>query len=111
MSAISDVRKSPGDVLYATASGTVSTDVVAAVTGKKIKVLAAVISQASATAWKLQSGATSDITNAFTTSAADLNIVLPYNPSGWCQTVAGEKLNIVPATAVATHITITYITI
>lgn len=111
MSAIADVRKSPGDVLYVTATATATNDIVAAVTGKKIKVLAAFISQASATSFKFQSNATTDITNAFTTSASDLCVVLPYNPSGWFQTVAGEKLNFVPATAVATNVNLTYILI
>jgi hypothetical protein len=111
MSAISDVRKSPGDVLYATDTGSASKDLVAAVTGKKIKVLSAIISQASGTSVKFRSDTTSDITAALTTTASDLNIILPYNPSGWFQTVAGEKLNFVPATSVVTNVAITYILI
>lgn len=111
MSAIADVRKALSDVLFATASGTTSTDIVAAVTGRKIRVLAMLYSQASATSLKFQSNATTDLTGAFTTSAANLNGNLPYNPFGWFQTAAGEKLNYVPATAVATHVTITYILI
>lgn len=109
MSAIADVRKALSDVLFATASGTASTDIVAAVTGRKIRVLSVIMSQASATSLKFQSNATTDLTGAFTTVAANLNVQLPYNPFGWFQTAAGEKLNYVPATAVATHVTITYI--
>jgi len=113
MSASSDVRVlgTNSDVLYATASGTTSTDLVAAVTDRKIKVVAVVYSQASATSLKFQSGATTDLTGALTTNAANLNNNLPYNPFGWFQTAAGEKLNYVPATAVATHVSISYILI
>ncbi len=113
MSTIGDVRKArtSGDVGFATNSGTVSTDLVAAVAGRQIKVLSAIISQASATSIKFQSNATTDLTGAYTTAAANLNINLPYNPFGWFKTVVGEKLSYVPATAVATHVTVTYILI
>jgi hypothetical protein len=113
MSAISDVRKNrtAGDIGFATNSGTISTDLVAAVSGRKIRVLAMCYSQASATSLKFQTNATTDLTGAFTTSAANLNGNLPFNPFGWFQTALGEKLNYVPATAVATHVSVTYVLI
>lgn len=111
MSAVADVRKSLSDIGFATASGTISTDLVAAVTGRKIRVLSMLYSQASATSLKFQSDATTDLTGAFTTSAANLNGNLPFNPFGWFETGSGKKLNYVPATAVATHVTITYVLI
>jgi len=99
------------DVKFATASGTTSTDLVAAVAGRRIRVLGFMWGQASATSFKFQSGATTDLTGAFTTSAADLNGCRGYNPFGWFQTAVGEKLNYVPATAVATHVSVVYILI
>ena len=100
-----------GDVLYVTATATATNDIVAAVTGRKIKVLAMFASQASGTSFKFQSNATTELTNAITTTASDLNVVWPYNPSGWFQTASGEKLNFVPATSVATNINLVYILI
>jgi len=113
MSASSDVRSvgNNSDVKFATGSGTATTDLVAAVTGRKIRVLAVAYSQASATSLKFQSGASTDLTGALTTNAANLNNNLPYNPFGWFQTASGEKLNYVPATSVATHVSISYILI
>ena len=77
---------------------------VGAVTGKRILVVFANLSWIDATttgSWKLQSGASTDLTPAFqtlVTSNGFCNIVWPYNPFGWVITVVSEKLNLVLAT-------------
>ena len=86
-----------------------SADLVALSTGRRIKVLSAVISMASAGTVKFQSGASTDIFSPLTTSSGQLIIVLPHTPMGWFQTVAGEKLNAVLSSAIATTIAITYV--
>ena len=86
-----------------------SADLVALSTGRRIKVLSAVISMASTGTIKFQSGATTDIFSPLTTTAESLIVVLPYNPMGWFRTVAGEKLNAVLSSAIATTVALTYI--
>ena len=90
-----------GDVGYVKADITTSGDLVAAVTGKKIRLLALVIISApvSTATWKLQSGASTDLTPVYEQDAdtSPHIIVWPYNPKGWLETVSGEKLNVVLA--------------
>lgn len=86
-----------------------SADLVALAAGRRIKVLSAVISMASGGTVKFQSGASTDIFSPLTTGSGQLVIVLPYNPMGWFRTVAGEKLNAVLSSAIATTIALTYI--
>lgn len=67
---------------------------VAAVAGKKIRVLSLALMAAGAVNAKLQSAAGgTDITGLFY-PAANGGFVLPYNEGGWCETVAGELLNL-----------------
>jgi hypothetical protein len=74
---------------------------VAAVTGKKIRVLAMALVANGAVNAKLQSGAGgTDITGLFYL-AANGGFVLPYNKVGWCETVASALLNLNLSGAVA----------
>jgi hypothetical protein len=104
------VHTVPGfPVRYACVAAADSADVVALVAGAKIRVLSAFISMASTGTFKFQSGATTDITEAATTTAENLIVVLPFNPMGWFETTAGAKLNIVLSSAIATSVMLTYV--
>ena len=88
-----------GLVKYAKSDITSSADLVAAVTGKKIRLLALVLVSApvSTATWKLQSGASTDLTPVYEQDADTTPhiIIWPYNPKGWVETVVTEKLNVV----------------
>lgn len=104
------VHTVPGfPVRYSSTAPADSADVVALVSGAKIRIMSMVISMASAGTFKFQSGGSTDITEACTTSSGQLIVVWPYNPMGWCETVAGEKLNLVLSSAIQTSLMITYI--
>lgn len=80
-------------VIDATATG--DNTVVAAVTGKKIRVLSFIISSSADAGGKFQSDNVSDtdITKSlFTLIAGNNTIVAPFNPGGWFETLAGEAL-------------------
>lgn len=81
-------------------SGAGDNALVAAVTGKKIRVLALEMSASGAVNGKLQSDST-DITGLHYFGAAGDVWCLPYNVAGWCETVAGEKLDLNLSGAVA----------
>lgn len=79
-------------------SFTASADIVAAVSGKKIRVIAvAIVFGGSDHTLKWQSGASTDLTGVLEVVAAERQHVWPFNPCGWFETVAGEKLNAVTA--------------
>lgn len=83
------------------ASGSGNNTLVAAVTGKKIRVLALALIANAAVNAKLQSGAGgTDITGLFY-CAGNGGLVLPYNKVGWCQTAAATLLNLNLSGAVA----------
>lgn len=84
-------------VIAATSSG--NTDVVAAVTSKKIRVLAYNLLVSGAASVKFQSGASTDKTGS-KALAANGGLVAGFNPLGWFETVSGEKLNINSSAAV-----------
>lgn len=93
---------------FAAISSTGSGDTVALVASKKIRVLSMFLVAAAATTVKFQSGASSDKTGAMS-FAANGGISLPYNPVGWFETAAGEKLNHVLGSSVAFAGGLTYI--
>lgn len=104
------VHTAPGfQINYDNAALSDSADIVAAVSGAKIRVMSAIISMASAGTIKFQSGASTDIMSPITTTANRLIEILPYNPMGWFETVAGEKLNAVLSSAIVTTVAITYV--
>jgi hypothetical protein len=83
------------------AAGSGNNTLVAAVTGKKIRVIAMAVIATGAVNAKLQSGAGgTDITGLFYL-AANGGFVLPYNPVGWCETAAAALLNLNLSGAVA----------
>lgn len=89
-------------------SASASADLVALVAAKKIRVVSFFIVVTTAVTVKLQSGATTDLTGAMP-FGANGGISLPYNPSGWFETVAGEKLNMVLGAGIAVAGGLSYI--
>lgn len=74
---------------------------VAAVTGRKVRVLAAVLVAAGTVSPKFQSGAGgTDLTGAMP-MVANGALVLPFNPEGWFETAAGALLNLALTAGVA----------
>ena len=79
-------------------------DVVAAVTGKRIRVLSYVLSVAAAQIVKFQSkgsGAAVELsgTGIHAIAAVNNTFAAAHNPAGWFETVAGEKLQMVSSAA------------
>lgn len=68
-------------------------EIVAAVTGKRIRVLSYVLSASAAVNAKWQSGST-DKTGLLYFAAAGYGAVAPFNEQGWFETAAGEALNL-----------------
>lgn len=69
--------------------------IVAAVTGKKVRVLAAFLTMTgTAVTIRFESAAGGTALTGQMTPAQGQTITLPFNPIGWFQTVAGELLNL-----------------
>ena len=96
--------------LFSKIDASASADVIAAVTGKKIRIVAGFFTVAADTTVKFQSGASTDLTGAMTVKAGG-GLVLPFNQAGYFETAAGAKLNVVLGTATQTSGGLTYITV
>ena len=84
------------------ASSNGNNTLVTAVTGAKIRVLAYNLSAAGAVNAKFQSAAGgTDLTGLKYFAAAGDNLVAPFSPEGWFETVAGELLNLSLSAGVA----------
>jgi len=90
-----------------TTAATGNTSLVAAVTGKKIRVLSATVISTLANSVKFQS-ATTDVSATFPL-AANGGFSLSENLGGWIQTASGEALNINLSVATSTGCIITYV--
>ncbi len=113
MSAFADSKRSFSDILsvkVAPASSGTNT-LVAAVAGRKIRVVAITMSASAAVNCKFQSGTTPDITGLFYFTTGELNVQLPYNPFGWFETVAGALLGCDLSGATSVGMQITYVLI
>lgn len=95
--------------LAANASASGNTQLIAAATGFKYRVLQVAIVTTLANAVKFQS-ATNDISATFPL-AANGGVVLPYNQFGWFETNQNEALNVNLGTATATGVQLQYIAI
>lgn len=85
--------------------------VIAAVTGKKIRVLAAHLSASGAVNAKWitdTAGTPADLSGLAYFAAAGAAYVLPYNPDGWFEGAAGKDLGLNLSGAVAVGGVITY---
>lgn len=92
-----------------TASSSGATQVVAAVSSKKIRVLSISIVCNGAVNVKFQSHVTPTDISGLHYFAANGGMVMPYNKVGWFETVAGEALDINLSGAVAVGGTVTYV--
>lgn len=86
-------------------------EIVAAVTGKKIRVLSGFIESGGAVTVRFESGAGGTALTGQMSLAANQNMVLPYNPLGWFETVAGAALNMELGGAVSVDGAIQYVEI
>jgi len=76
-------------------SSSATTAVVAAVTGMRIRILAACFNMSDgSTAPVLILKSASTQLSGEMTAQNDLQIVLPFNPAGWVQTESGEAFNV-----------------
>lgn len=75
-------------------------EVVAAVTGYKIRVVQAFVMAAGAVNAKWKSGSGTDLTG-LGYPAANGGYVLPFSPAGWFETASGQALNLNLSSAVA----------
>lgn len=82
---------------------------VAAVTGKKIRVLALFVVSAGTTTARFESGAGGTALTGQMTLAVNTGFVLPFNPLGWFETAAGSLLNLELSAAVSVDGSLTYI--
>lgn len=82
---------------------------VSAVALKKLRVLALTLSFSGSVNGKLQTAAGgTDLTGLFY-GAVNVVVTLPFNPLGWCETVAGELLNLNLSGATAVGGCLTYV--
>lgn len=97
------------EVQYAAVSAAAASDnaLVAAVTGKRIRVHSIVlVATGGANTATLRSAANA-ISGAMDLGS-DGQLVLNHNPAGWCQTAAGEALNLLLSAATAVAGLLTY---
>jgi hypothetical protein len=82
---------------------------VAAVAGRRIRVLGAVLVAAGIVAPKFQTGAGgTDLTGAMPMVANGV-LTLPFNPEGWCETAVNTLLNLNLSAAIAVTGVLTYV--
>ena len=98
----------PLTVKSAPISLTASGDLVLAVAGKRIRVLALALTMTVKTTIKFQANAATDLTGAFP-CGVDGGFVLPLNEHGWFTTTDGHKLNAVLGAASNVGGVLTYI--
>lgn len=91
------------------ASNSGDNTLVAAVAGKKIRVLACVLIAASAVTIRFESGAGGTAMTGQMPVGANGGFTLPYNPHGWFDTIAGELLNLELGGAVAVAGVVVYV--
>lgn len=82
---------------------------VAAVAGKKLRVLAFFLVASGAVTARLQSGAGGTALTGQMVMAANGVLSVPFNPEGWCETAAGALLNLELSAAVSVDGALTYV--
>jgi hypothetical protein len=102
------LQSNQSEVKHAPVAVSATGTIVAAVPGKKISVLAFALTSSGIVNVKFQSHTTGDISGLFY-EIANTGFVLGPNEWGWCETVAGEALDInlsagVPVGGVLTYV-------
>ncbi len=91
------------------AASQTNASVVALVSGKKLRVLAAVfVAGGTATDLTFRSGTSADISCKFA-NGANGGASLPFNPCGWFETVSGEALTVTTGVGSTTGISVVYV--
>lgn len=99
--------QTPVRTVIANPSTATTTQLVAAVTNKKYRVVSVAIVTTLANSVNLESG-TTDITPVWPLGANG-GIVLPFNEHGWCETAAGAALQVTTSAATAAGILVQYV--
>jgi hypothetical protein len=85
---------------------------VGAVAAKKIRVLALVlVASGGANTVRLESAASGTALTGQMDLVSDGQLILPYNPAGWCETVAGQLLNLELSAGTSVAGVLTYVTL
>lgn len=82
---------------------------VAAVSSKKIRVLAAFLIAAGTTTTRFESGAGGTALSGQMNLVANVGFVLPFNPVGWCETAATTLLNLELSAAISVDGCLVYV--
>ncbi len=90
-------------------AGSGDNTIVAAVTGKKIRVVSAFLIAAGAVTVRFESGAGGAALTGQMTIAANGGLVLPFNPNGWFETAESALLNLELGGAVSVDGALTYV--
>lgn len=102
---------SRSEVQYAAVTAAAAGDntLVAAVAGKRIRVHSlALVASGGANTVRLESAASGTALTGQMDIVADGQLVLAHNPAGWCQTVAGQLLNLELSAATSVAGVLTY---
>lgn len=99
------------EVQYAIIDAATSGDntLVAAVTGRKIRVVSLYLVASGAVTARFESDASGTALSGQMQLAANGVLALPYNPSGWFQTASGELLNLELSGAVSVDGGLSYV--
>lgn len=100
-----------GTVQYAKIDAATSGDntLVAAVTGKKIRVLSLFLVSAGTVDTRFESGASGTALTGQMSLVANTGYVLPYNPMGWFESAASALLNLELSAAISVDGCLTYV--
>lgn len=90
-------------------AGSGDNTLVAAVGGKKIRVLALFLVAAGSVNVRLESGASGTALTGQMNLVVNTGFVLPFNPVGWCETAVGALLNLELSAAVSVDGTLVYV--
>jgi hypothetical protein len=102
------------EVQYAVVAAATGGDntLVLAVTGKKIRVMAlALVASGGANSVRLESGASGTAITGVMDIVNDGQLVLQYNPAGWCETAASDLLNLELSAGTAVGGVLGYVTV
>lgn len=99
------------ELQYASVDAAASGDntLVAAVSGKRIRVLSLFLVASGAVTVAFESGASGTALTGDMNVGANGNVTMPFNPEGWFQTVAGELLNMELGGATSVDGCLTYV--
>jgi len=101
----------PALVKYAVIDAATSGDnsIVAAVAGKKIRVVSGFAIGAGTVTARFESGASGTALTGQMSIAVNTGFVLPYNPAGWFETAVGAALNLELSAAVSVDGSLSYV--